>query len=169
MLSTEVVDVTARELSENVVSENAVSGKIVSCNAVSENIANDSVKLEKKYKSKKKEPKSKKKEPEYISQFVSVEVKELSTGRKQVIKADSCIIATGGNSYSSTGSTGDGYRFAKSLYSSLRLSPILSYMLIAIFLRLSPISSEAHSSLTVRGTNAGIIGVTLCESAFANL
>ena len=36
MLSTEVVDVTARELSENVVSENAVSGKIVSCNAVSE-------------------------------------------------------------------------------------------------------------------------------------
>ena len=86
MLSTEVVDVTARELSENVVSENAVSGKIVSCNAVSENIANDSVKLEKKYKSKKKEPKSKKKEPEYISQFVSVEVKELSTGRKQVKK-----------------------------------------------------------------------------------
>ena len=123
MLSTEVVDVTARELSENVVSENAVSGKIVSCNAVSENIANDSVKLEKKYKSKKKEPKSKKKEPEYISQFVSVEVKELSTGRKQVIKADSCIIATGGNSYSSTGSTGDGYRFAKAL--SHNVTPII--------------------------------------------
>ena len=123
MLSTEVVDVTARELSENVVSENAVSGKTVSCNAVSENIANDSVKLEKKYKSKKKEPKSKKKEPEYISQFVSVEVKELSTGRKQVIKADSCIIATGGNSYSSTGSTGDGYRFAKAL--SHNVTPII--------------------------------------------
>ena len=34
MLSTEVVDVTARELSENVVSENAVSGKIVSCKDV---------------------------------------------------------------------------------------------------------------------------------------
>lgn len=123
MLSTEVVDVTARELLENVVSENAVTGKIVSCNAVSENIANDSVKLEKKYKSKKKEPKSKKKEPEYISQFVSVEVKELSTGRKQVIKADSCIIATGGNSYSSTGSTGDGYRFAKAL--SHNVTPII--------------------------------------------
>ena len=100
-----------------------MSGKIVSCNAVSENIANDSVKLEKKYKSKKKEPKSKKKEPEYISQFVSVEVKELSTGRKQVIKADSCIIATGGNSYSSTGSTGDGYRFAKAL--SHNVTPII--------------------------------------------
>ena len=38
---------------------------------------------------------------------------ELENGEK--IKADSCIIATGGLSYRSTGSTGDGYRFAKSL------------------------------------------------------
>ncbi|MGN0318879.1 MAG: NAD(P)/FAD-dependent oxidoreductase [Lachnospira sp.] len=36
-------------------------------------------------------------------------------GKKEQIRADSCIIATGGNSYQSTGSTGDGYRFAKSL------------------------------------------------------
>ncbi len=142
MLNTEVVDVTAKELAENIVSENAagntknavgniaanntenvVSGKIVSCNTVSENTANGNAKLEKKHKSKKKEPKSKKKEPEYISQFASVEVKDLSTGRKQVIKADSCIIATGGNSYSSTGSTGDGYRFAKAL--SHNVTPII--------------------------------------------
>ena len=31
------------------------------------------------------------------------------------VQADTCIIATGGNSYQTTGSTGDGYRFAKTL------------------------------------------------------
>ncbi len=36
---------------------------------------------------------------------------ELKDGTK--IKGDSCIVATGGVSYASTGSTGDGYRFAK--------------------------------------------------------
>lgn len=35
----------------------------------------------------------------------------LSDGKK--VQADACIIATGGISYPSTGSTGDGYRFAK--------------------------------------------------------
>lgn len=45
--------------------------------------------------------------------FASVTVKDVS--HTYTIKADACIIATGGNSYASTGSTGDGYRFAKSL------------------------------------------------------
>lgn len=37
-------------------------------------------------------------------------------GKKQEeLKADACIIATGGLSYPSTGSTGDGYRFAKAM------------------------------------------------------
>lgn len=36
---------------------------------------------------------------------------ELSGGRK--VTGDACIVATGGLSYQSTGSTGDGYRFAK--------------------------------------------------------
>ena len=36
---------------------------------------------------------------------------ELSDGRK--IKADAVVVATGGMSYASTGSTGDGYRFAQ--------------------------------------------------------
>lgn len=36
---------------------------------------------------------------------------ELSGGRK--VSGDACIVATGGLSYQSTGSTGDGYRFAK--------------------------------------------------------
>ena len=36
---------------------------------------------------------------------------DLSGGRK--VSGDACIVATGGLSYQSTGSTGDGYRFAK--------------------------------------------------------
>lgn len=38
---------------------------------------------------------------------------ELADGSK--VKGDACIIATGGLSYQTTGSTGDGYRFAKEL------------------------------------------------------
>ena len=47
--------------------------------------------------------------------FSAVKVKVLPSNEAKTLKADSLIIATGGNSYSSTGSTGDGYRFAKSL------------------------------------------------------
>ena len=42
--------------------------------------------------------------------FLGVETEE-----KGFIKADECVIATGGLSYPSTGSTGDGYEFAESL------------------------------------------------------
>ena len=38
---------------------------------------------------------------------------ELKNGQK--VKGDACIVATGGFSYQTTGSTGDGYRFAKAL------------------------------------------------------
>ena len=38
---------------------------------------------------------------------------ELADGEK--VYGDACIITTGGMSYQTTGSTGDGYRFAKSL------------------------------------------------------
>lgn len=38
---------------------------------------------------------------------------ELQDGRK--VQGDACIVATGGLSYHTTGSTGDGYRFAKEL------------------------------------------------------
>lgn len=43
---------------------------------------------------------------------------KLSDGRE--LKADAVIIATGGRSYESTGSTGDGYRFAKEMGHSVR-------------------------------------------------
>ncbi|MBQ3782811.1 MAG: NAD(P)/FAD-dependent oxidoreductase [Lachnospiraceae bacterium] len=36
-------------------------------------------------------------------------------GKKEMLPADAVIVATGGMSYPSTGSTGDGYRFAKEL------------------------------------------------------
>lgn len=38
-----------------------------------------------------------------------------SDGSKQFLKADKVILATGGQSYKATGSTGDGYRFARAL------------------------------------------------------
>lgn len=41
--------------------------------------------------------------------------KGVKTSKGTVVNGDSLIIATGGNSYQSTGSTGDGYRFAKKL------------------------------------------------------
>ncbi len=45
---------------------------------------------------------------------------------KEVIKGDKLIIATGGNSYPATGSTGDGYRFAREMgHHITELSPAL--------------------------------------------
>ncbi len=44
----------------------------------------------------------------------------------KTMSADACIVATGGLSYQSTGSTGDGYRFAKQLgHTVTKLSPSL--------------------------------------------
>ena len=47
-------------------------------------------------------------------EFSAVKVTD-AYNKKRTVSADKLIIATGGNSYQSTGSTGDGYRFAKSL------------------------------------------------------
>lgn len=59
----------------------------------------------------------------HVKEFLNTPVKELYIERrtvkgivladKKVVKADKVIVATGGLSYPSTGSTGDGYRFAK--------------------------------------------------------
>lgn len=40
-------------------------------------------------------------------------VKYIQGGKEKVLKADKVILATGGKSYSATGSTGDGYELAK--------------------------------------------------------
>ena len=42
-------------------------------------------------------------------------VSVLNNGKKEIIYSDKIIIATGGKSYHLTGSTGDGYKFAKKL------------------------------------------------------
>ena len=58
--------------------------------------------------------------------FKNVVVKNANSTDKtagKTISGDAVIIATGGNSYQSTGSTGDGYRFAKSL--GHEVTPIL--------------------------------------------
>lgn len=53
----------------------------------------------------------------------------LSNGRK--VQGDACIVATGGCSYQTTGSTGDGYRFAKDLgHSVTELYPALVPLMI---------------------------------------
>jgi len=52
--------------------------------------------------------------------------KLLYGNKKESMEADACIVATGGLSYQSTGSTGDGYRFAKQMgHTVTKLSPSL--------------------------------------------
>ena len=52
--------------------------------------------------------------------------KLLYGNKKESVEADACIVATGGLSYQSTGSTGDGYRFAKQMgHTVTKLSPSL--------------------------------------------
>ncbi len=47
--------------------------------------------------------------------FYGLRVKTDPEGKESVVRGDACVIATGGLSYPGTGSTGDGYRFARSL------------------------------------------------------
>jgi hypothetical protein len=63
--------------------------------------------------------KSAKKKLKYTTQIEGVEIYNTVTKKSSYVKADKLIIATGGCSYVLTGSTGDGYRFAKSLGHSL--------------------------------------------------
>ena len=59
-------------------------------------------------------------------------VSAVQTENGKLFKADACIVATGGLSYPSTGSTGDGYRFAKEAgHTVTDLSPSL----VAIILK----------------------------------
>lgn len=48
------------------------------------------------------------------------EIKVIKTEKKKTYKCDAVIIATGGFTYASTGSTGDGYKFAKALGHSIK-------------------------------------------------
>ena len=58
--------------------------------------------------------------------FIGVNAFDHETGTEERITADACVIATGGMSYPSTGSTGDGYRFASAIgHQVTPLSPSL--------------------------------------------
>ncbi len=66
------------------------------------------------------------------SKVYGVKTENTKDGRKDEIKAEKVIIATGGKSYSGTGSTGDGYTFAEKLGHNIiqirpSLVPIESY------------------------------------------
>ncbi len=54
-----------------------------------------------------------KKKQKYCSKVSQIELYDKKTGKQSVMRADQLIVATGGCSYVLTGSTGDGYRFAK--------------------------------------------------------
>lgn len=54
-----------------------------------------------------------KKKKKYTSRISKIEIYDKSKKKKSVMDADALIVATGGCSYVLTGSTGDGYRFAR--------------------------------------------------------
>ena len=54
-----------------------------------------------------------KKKQKYCLKVSQIELYDKKTGKQSVMRADQLIVATGGCSYVLTGSTGDGYRFAK--------------------------------------------------------
>ena len=56
-----------------------------------------------------------KKKQKYCSKVSQIELYDKKTGKQSVMRADQLIVATGGCSYVLTGSTGDGYRFAREL------------------------------------------------------
>lgn len=67
-----------------------------------------------------------KKKQKQISKICFVEVYDKQQRKNQTIDAASVIVATGGMSYVLTGSTGDGYKFAKELgHTIMPLSPAL--------------------------------------------
>lgn len=77
----------------------------------------------------------------------------LSNGEK--IESDAVVVATGGKSYSLTGSTGDGYKFAEK--SGHRIVPVVP-ALSAIILKdadLKNLSGLSLKNVTVRATNKG--------------
>ena len=67
-----------------------------------------------------------KKKSKQTSRVCAVEFFDKAANKKQTVKADCVIVATGGVSYVLTGSTGDGHRFAKSFGHTITpLSPAL--------------------------------------------
>ncbi len=84
------------------------------------------------------------------NRFCAIKICDLKRGIKETLRADACIVATGGLSYPSTGSTGDGYHFAAATgHRITSLSPALV-----------PFEVKEHWASRLQGLslkNAGII------------
>lgn len=76
-------------------------------------------------------------------------------GKSEVLHADNVIIATGGNSYQSTGSTGDGYRFAKQ--AGHTVTPILPALV--------PFTTEEVWEQDLQGLSLKNISVSVMDGA----
>lgn len=84
-------------------------------------------------------------------------VKGIRTAAGDVVRADAVIIATGGFSYQSTGSTGDGYRFARELgHKVTELSPAL------VPLNVKEDTARKLQGLSLRNVRAGIYDGKKC-------
>lgn len=72
------------------------------------------------------ETKKTKKKVKQTAEVLNIEFFEKTTNKKDILSADRVVVATGGISYVLTGSTGDGFRFARSCgHTVTPLSPAL--------------------------------------------
>lgn len=81
--------------------------------------------------------------------------RDLKSGKRAVFGADKLIIATGGLSYPSTGSTGDGYRFAEDFgIQTVRCSPALV-----------PLDTAEEDGRSLQGVSLKNVSVSLYQES----
>lgn len=81
-------------------------------------------------------------------------IKGVKLQNGNVLNCDKCIVATGGKSYSSTGSTGDGYKLLKNVGHSIKdIKP-----------GLVPLRSEDNMCKKLQGLSLKNVGIELLES-----
>ncbi len=82
------------------------------------------------------------------------EIKGVLINDEELIKADALIIATGGVSYPLTGSTGDGYKFARQL----------GHKIIALKPSLVPLVSDDNFIKELQGLSLKNVAISVCNS-----
>lgn len=80
-------------------------------------------------------------------------VRQVILDNGKVIECEKCIIATGGNSYKSTGSTGDGYKIARSL----------GHYIINVLPGLVPLASLDNTCKALQGLTLKNVGFKLFD------
>ena len=79
----------------------------------------------------------------------------IKTDKKEIINCDKCIIATGGITYKSTGSTGDGYKLAKGT----------GHNIISTRAGLIPLSSKSEICKRLQGLNLRNCGFKVLDKS----